>query len=76
MRAKRAQGGRVIVVSVGMFVCLCICGHKNEQFERNRAVNELYLLCTSQKSSFYIPHKREHTSGSQEKQTFQVFWLS
>ena len=30
----------------------------NEQFERNRAVYELYLLCISQKSkniSFYMP---------------------
>ena len=65
----------MIGVSVGMFVCLfvCVCGHKNEQFERNRAVYELYLLCTSQKSSFYIPHERERTSGSQEKQTFKIF---
>ena len=57
-----------------LFVCLCVCGHKNEQFERNRAVYELYLLRTSQKSkniSFYIPHERERTSGSQEKQTFK-----
>ena len=56
--------------------CLCVCGHKNEQFERNRAVYELYLLCTSQKSkniSFYIPHERERTSGSQEKQTLKIF---
>ena len=55
-----------------------VCGHKNEQFERNRAVYELYLLRASQKSkniSFYIPHERERTSGSQEKQTFQIFSL-
>ena len=59
-------------------VCLFVCGHKNEQFERNRAVYELYLLRMSQKSkniSFYIPHERERTSGSQEKQTFQFFSL-
>ena len=67
--------GRVIGLSVG---CLFVCGHKNEQFERNRAVYELYLLRASQKSknfSFYIPHERERTSGSQEKQTFQIFSL-
>ena len=61
-----------------LFVCLFVCGHKNEQFERNRAVYELYLLRMSQKSkniSFYIPHERERTSGSQEKQTFQFFSL-
>ena len=73
-RAREARTrGRVIGVSVGcVFVCLFVCGHKNEQFERNRAVYELYLLRTSQKSkniSFYIPHERERTSGSQEKQT-------
>ena len=59
-----------------LFVCLFICGHKNEQFERNRAVHELYLLHTSQKSkniSFYIPHERERMSGSQEKQTLKNF---
>ena len=58
--------------------CLFVCRHKNEQFERNRAVYELYLLRASQKSkniSFYIPHERERTSGSQEKQTFQIFSL-
>ena len=57
---------------VRYLVCLCVCGHKNEQFERNGAVYELYLLRTSQKSkniSFYIPHERERTSGSREKQT-------
>ena len=68
--------GRVIGVSVGCFCCVFVCGHKNEQFERNRAVYELYLLRTSQKSkniNFYIPHERERTSGSQEKQTFKIF---
>ena len=40
--------GRVIGVSVRM----CVCGHKNEHFEQNKAVCELYLLRTSQKSSF------------------------
>ena len=33
-----------------MFVCVFVCGHKNELFERNRAVYELYLLRASQKS--------------------------
>ena len=66
----------MIGVSVGcLFVCLCVCGYKNEQFERNRAVYELYLLRTGQKSkniNFYMPHERERTSGSQEKQTFKI----
>ena len=68
----------MIGVSVGMFVRLCVCGHKNEHFERNGEVHELCLLRTSQKSkniSFYMPHERERTSGSQEKQTVQLFWL-
>ena len=69
-RAREARTrGRVIGVSVG---CVFVCGHKNEQFERNRAVYELYLLRASQKSKnigFYIPHERERTSGSREKQT-------
>ena len=73
-RAREARTrGRVIGVSVG---CLFVCGHKNEQFERNRAVYELYLLRASQKSkniSFYIPHERERTSGSREKQTLKIF---
>ena len=69
--------GRVIGLSgcvfVCLFVCLFVCGHKNEHFERNRAVYELYLLRTRLKLkniSFYMPHERERTSGSQEKQTF------
>ena len=60
----RARGvhtrGRVIGVSVGMFICLFVCGHKHEQFERNRAVYELDLLRTSQKSKkfyFNMPHE-------------------
>ena len=80
MREARTRGS-VIGVSFGclfvcLFVCLCVRGHKNEQFERNRAVYELYLLRTSQKSkniSFYIPHERECTSGSREKQTLKIF---
>ena len=58
-------------------MCLdVVCGHKNEHFDRSRPAYELYFLCMSQKSkniSFYIPHEREHRSGSQEKQTFQNF---
>ena len=73
---KARTRGRVIGLSVGcLFVCVCVCGHKNEQFERNRAVYELNLLRTSQKSSFYIPHERERTSGSQEKQTLKFSTL-
>ena len=75
-RAREARTrGRVIGLSVG---CLFVCGHKNEQFERNRAVYEFYLLRASQKSkniSFCLPHERERTSGSQEKQTFKNFQL-
>ena len=63
--------GRVIGVSVSMFVCLCVCGDNNEHFEQSRpAYYELYLLCTNHKCSFYTPHEQEHTSGS------QAFWLS
>ena len=51
-----------------LFVC-----QKNEQFEQNGAVYELYLLCMRQKSSFYMPHEGERTSGNQEMQTF---WAS
>ena len=66
----------MIGVSVGSYVCVCVCGHKNEQFERNRAVYELCILRTSQKSkniSFFLPHERERTSGSQEKLTLKIF---
>ena len=74
-----ASMGRVIGVSVGMFVRLCVCGQKMSTLsETARAVHKLYLLRTSQKSkniSFYMPHERVPTSGSQEKQTFQLFWL-
>ena len=41
---------------------MCVCGHKNEHFERSRPAYELYFLCMSQKSkniSFYIPHEQE-----------------
>ena len=77
-RAREARTrGRVIGVSVGcLFVCVCVCGHKNEHFDQSRPAYEVYFLCMSQKSkniSFYIPHERERTSGSQEKQTFQFF---
>ena len=64
---------------VCVFVCLCVCvfaDKKNEQFGQNRAVYELYLLRASQKLkniSFYIPHERERTSGSQETQIFKIF---
>ena len=61
---------------IGVSGCLFVCGHKNEHFDRSRPAYELYFLCMSQKSkniSFYIPHERERTSGSQEKQTFQIF---
>ena len=69
----------MIGLSVGcLFVCVLVCGQKNEHVERNRAVYELYLIRTSQKSkniSFHVAHKRERTSGSHEKLTFQLFGL-
>ena len=37
----------------------------------------LYLLRMSQKLkniNLYLPHERERTSGSREKQTFHIFW--
>ena len=53
----------MIGVSVGsLFVCVCVCGHKNEHFDRSRPAYELYFLRMSQKLkniSFYIPHERE-----------------
>ena len=62
---------------MGLCVCLFVCvRHENEHFERNRAVFELYLLHTSQKSkniSFYMPDEQERTS---EKQTLKTFLLS
>ena len=48
-----------------------------QDFEQNRLVYGLYLLRMSQKLkniSLYIPHERERTSGSREKQTFHIFW--
>ena len=48
-----------------------------QDFERNRLVNGLYLLRMSQKLkniNLYLPHERERTSGSREKQTFHIFW--
>ena len=65
----------MIGLSVG---CLFVCEQKNEHFERNRAVYELYLLRTSQKSKkicfyMYMTHEQERTSGSREKQTFKIF---
>ena len=44
------QSAHGVCVLQNTLVFLCVCGHQNEQFERNRAVYELYLLCTSQKS--------------------------
>ena len=50
-----------------------------QDFEQNRLVYGLYLLRMSQKLkninlNLYVPHKREGTSGSREKQTFHIFW--
>ena len=75
-RAREARTrGRVIGLSVG---CLFVCGHKNEQFERYRAVYELYLLRTSQKSkniSFYIATSRTRAYVSEpEKADVSIFF--
>ena len=79
VRAKRSQGvERLVCLSVCLFVCLCACGHKNEQFavERNRAVYELYLLCTSQKSkniSFYYLTNESVHQGAKKSRRFKFF---
>ena len=76
-----AARGRVIVLSVSRFVCLSVClfvclSAPTQDFEQNRLVYGLYLLRMSQKLkniSLYLPHERERTSGSREKQTFHIF---
>ena len=64
--------GRIIGVSVQMCVFFVCLWAQNEQFERNRAVYEPYES-ELENISFYMPHERESTSGSQEKQTFGFF---
>ena len=55
-------------------VCLFVClSAPTLDFERNRLAYVLYLLRMSQKLkniNLYLPHERERTSGSREKQTF------
>ena len=51
-------------------VCLCVCGHKNEQFERNREVYELYLLRTSQKLIAYTHLTNESVRQGAKKRNF------
>ena len=69
--------GRVIVLSVGRSVCLFVClSAPSQDFEQNRLVYGLYLLRMSQKLkniNLYLPHERERTSGSREKQTIHIF---
>ena len=76
--ALAQQRGRVIVLSVSRFVCLFVClSAPTQDIERNRLAYVLYLLRMSQKSkniNLYLPHERERTSGSREKQTFHIFW--
>ena len=73
-----AARGRVIVLSVCLSVCLFVClSAPTQDFEQNRLVYRLYLLRMSQKLkhiNLYLPHERERTSGSQEKQTIHIFW--
>ena len=45
---KRTRG-RVFGVFVKMCVCVFVCGHEIEHFERNRLAYELYLHCMNQK---------------------------
>ena len=75
--ALAQQRGRVIVLSVSRFVCLSVClSAPSQDFEQNRLVYGLYLLRMSQKLkniNLYLPHERERTSGSREKQTFHLF---
>ena len=77
-RARLRSRGRVIVLSVGRFVSLFVClSAPTQDFERNRLAYMLYLLRMSQKLkniNLYLPHERERTSGSREKQTFYIFW--
>ena len=57
-----------------MSVCLST---PTQDCERNRLAYVLYLLRMSQKLkniNVYLPHERERTSGSREKQTFHIFW--
>ena len=72
-----AARGRVIVLSVSRFVCLSVSlSAPTQDFEQNRLVYGLYLLRMSQKLkniNLYLPHERERTSGSREKQTFHIF---
>ena len=76
--ALAQQRGRVIILSVSRFVCLSVClSAPTQDFEQNRLVYGLYLLRMSQKLkniNLYLPHERERTSGSREKQTFHIFW--
>ena len=72
--ARAQQRGRVIVLSVGRSVCLSVClSAPSQDFEQNRLHYGLYLLRMSQKLNLYLPHERERTSGSREKQTFHIF---
>ena len=58
--ALAQQRGRVIVLSVCLFVCLSA---PTQDFEQNRLVYGLYLLRMSQKLknniNLYLPHERE-----------------
>ena len=73
-----AARGRVFVLSVSRFVCLSVClSAPTQDFEQNRLIYGLYLLRMSQKLksiNLYLPHERERTPGSREKQTFHIFW--
>ena len=65
--------------SVCLFVCLFVClSAPSQDFEQNRLVYGLYLLRMRQKLrniNLHLPHERERTSGSREKQTFTFFGL-
>ena len=63
-------------MSVCLFICVFVDKKMSILSETARAVYGLYLLRTSQKSkniSFYMPHERERTSGSQKNRLSNFF---
>ena len=73
----RAHGGRVIVLSVGRSVCLFVCLFVCTKSGLSAKQASLWALLATNVSEIekYLPHERERTSGSREKQAFHLFWL-
>ena len=62
--------GRVIVLSVGRFVCLFVClSAPSQDFEQNRLVYGLYLLRMSQKLTYTYPTNESVLQGAE-----RIFW--